>query len=253
MAKSGLNAMTVALADAFGPKVRVNCILPGAILTDISKAWSEETIANAHKTPMGRAGYAEDFPGAALFFASDGVGVDHRHVPARRRRRGPPAGAVAADGRRAGRRTTSSGCSPTTPPSSACPTTGPPTVRREFVRRRRRPPAQRAGVGRPTPPELVFLHGGAQNAHTWDTVALALGRPLVAIDLPGHGHSDGGTERPARPRRQRRRRRRRDPGAGARRQGRRRHVARRDDDARAGPPGARARARRWSSSTSRPA
>src|SRR4051812_34122756 len=41
-------------------------------------------------------------------------------------------------------------------------------------------------------PEIVLLHGGAQNAHTWDTVALALDRPLVAIDLPGHGHSDGG-------------------------------------------------------------
>jgi pimeloyl-ACP methyl ester carboxylesterase len=40
---------------------------------------------------------------------------------------------------------------------------------------------------------LVFLHGGSQNAHTWDTVALALDRPLVAIDLPGHGHSDGGS------------------------------------------------------------
>ena len=39
------------------------------------------------------------------------------------------------------------------------------------------------------PPELVLLHGGAQNAHTWDTVALALHRPLLAIDLPGHGHS----------------------------------------------------------------
>ncbi|MDP6481621.1 MAG: alpha/beta hydrolase [Acidimicrobiales bacterium] len=39
-------------------------------------------------------------------------------------------------------------------------------------------------------PELVLLHGGAQNSHTWDTVALALGRPLVAVDLPGHGHSD---------------------------------------------------------------
>ncbi len=40
-------------------------------------------------------------------------------------------------------------------------------------------------------PELVLLHGGSQNAHTWDTVALALyPRPLVAIDLPGHGHSD---------------------------------------------------------------
>ena len=31
--------------------------------------------------------------------------------------------------------------------------------------------------------------GGAQNAHTWDSMALALGTPLVAIDLPGHGHS----------------------------------------------------------------
>ncbi len=38
-------------------------------------------------------------------------------------------------------------------------------------------------------PELVFLHGGAQNAHTWDTVALALGQPLLALDLPGHGRS----------------------------------------------------------------
>jgi pimeloyl-ACP methyl ester carboxylesterase len=45
-------------------------------------------------------------------------------------------------------------------------------------------------------PELVLLHGGAQNAHTWDTVALALGRPLVAIDLPGHGHSDGPGDHP---------------------------------------------------------
>lgn len=40
------------------------------------------------------------------------------------------------------------------------------------------------------PPELVLIHGGAQNAHTWDTVALALDRPLVAVDLPGHGRSD---------------------------------------------------------------
>ena len=39
-------------------------------------------------------------------------------------------------------------------------------------------------------PKLVLLHGGAQNAHTWDTVALALGTSLVAIDLAGHGHSD---------------------------------------------------------------
>ena len=38
-------------------------------------------------------------------------------------------------------------------------------------------------------PELVFLHGGGQNAHTWDTVALKLGRPAIAFDLPGHGRS----------------------------------------------------------------
>jgi pimeloyl-ACP methyl ester carboxylesterase len=38
-------------------------------------------------------------------------------------------------------------------------------------------------------PELVFLHGGAQNARTWDATALALGRPCVAFDLAGHGHS----------------------------------------------------------------
>lgn len=39
-------------------------------------------------------------------------------------------------------------------------------------------------------PRAVLVHGGGQNAHTWDTVALALGVPLVAPDLPGHGHSD---------------------------------------------------------------
>jgi len=68
---------------------------------------------------------------------------------------------------------------------------GPPAVRREFVEVSggRRLSALVWGDG---PPELVLIHGGAQNAHTWDTVAMALGRPLVALDLPGHGHSDGG-------------------------------------------------------------
>ncbi|MGH8983677.1 MAG: alpha/beta fold hydrolase [Acidimicrobiia bacterium] len=69
------------------------------------------------------------------------------------------------------------------------PWSGPPTVRRVSVD---------VDAGRrlsalawsSAPPEVVLLHGGAQNAHTWDTVALALDLPLVAIDLPGHGHSD---------------------------------------------------------------
>jgi pimeloyl-ACP methyl ester carboxylesterase len=43
--------------------------------------------------------------------------------------------------------------------------------------------------GEPGAAEVVFVHGGAQNAHTWDTVALALGRPALMVDLPGHGHS----------------------------------------------------------------
>jgi len=40
------------------------------------------------------------------------------------------------------------------------------------------------------PATVVLIHGGGQNAHTWDTVALALRRPLIAPDLPGHGLSD---------------------------------------------------------------
>jgi esterase len=39
-------------------------------------------------------------------------------------------------------------------------------------------------------PAVVFLHGGSQNAHTWDLVAVELGINALAIDLPGHGHSD---------------------------------------------------------------
>jgi pimeloyl-ACP methyl ester carboxylesterase len=70
---------------------------------------------------------------------------------------------------------------------------GPPTVRRASVEVS---PGRTlsALVWGDAPPELVLLHGGAQNAHTWDTVAMALGRPLVAIDLPGHGHSDAPAE-----------------------------------------------------------
>jgi pimeloyl-ACP methyl ester carboxylesterase len=73
------------------------------------------------------------------------------------------------------------------------PYDGPPTVRRERVDLGdgRHLSALVWGAG---PPELVLLHGGAQNAHTWDTVALALDRPLVALDLPGHGHSDSPAE-----------------------------------------------------------
>ena len=73
----------------------------------------------------------------------------------------------------------------------AIPYEHPPVVRRESVEMDdgRRISAMVWGSA---DPELVFLHGGAQNAHTWDTVALALDRPILAIDLPSHGHSDAG-------------------------------------------------------------
>ncbi|MFP3906371.1 MAG: alpha/beta fold hydrolase [Acidimicrobiales bacterium] len=65
---------------------------------------------------------------------------------------------------------------------------GPPAVARVEVRvsGARTVSALRWGS---EPIEIVLLHGTAQNAHTWDTVLLALGRPALAIDLPGHGHS----------------------------------------------------------------
>jgi len=44
-------------------------------------------------------------------------------------------------------------------------------------------------------PEVAFLHGGGQNAHTWDTLMMYLRRPAIAVDLPGHGHSDWRADR----------------------------------------------------------
>lgn len=51
----------------------------------------------------------------------------------------------------------------------------------------------------PGTPRVSFLHGGGQNAHTWDTVALALGIDAIAFDLPGHGHSFRRADRDYRP------------------------------------------------------
>ena len=68
---------------------------------------------------------------------------------------------------------------------------GPPAVERhsvELTDGRRLSALRWADHG--VKPPLVFVHGGSQNAHTWDTTLLALGRPALALDLPGHGHSD---------------------------------------------------------------
>lgn len=72
-AKAGLNNMTVSFARAYGPRVRVNCIMPGPFMTDISKAWDLESFAETarREIPLQRGGEPEEVVGAALYFASD--------------------------------------------------------------------------------------------------------------------------------------------------------------------------------------
>jgi NAD(P)-dependent dehydrogenase (short-subunit alcohol dehydrogenase family) len=69
-AKAAVNAMTVALAKAFAPKVRVNCIAPGPFLTDVSGAWRDD---QAFKNSVGlkRFGEPDEIVGTALYLASD--------------------------------------------------------------------------------------------------------------------------------------------------------------------------------------
>jgi NAD(P)-dependent dehydrogenase (short-subunit alcohol dehydrogenase family) len=70
--QAAVNAMTEGFARAFGPTVRVNCIMPGPFLTDISKAWDLEAFRKRAKEtmPLGRGGEPDEIVGAALYFAS---------------------------------------------------------------------------------------------------------------------------------------------------------------------------------------
>ena len=71
-AKAALNAMTEAFAHAYGPKVRVNGIMPGPFLTDISKAWDMEGFKQqARRFDLRRGGEPNEIVGAALYFATD--------------------------------------------------------------------------------------------------------------------------------------------------------------------------------------
>ncbi len=71
-AKAGLNAITRSFAFAYGPNVRVNCIVAGPFLTDISKAWDMEAFEKRARTSLalGRGGQPNEIVGAALFLAS---------------------------------------------------------------------------------------------------------------------------------------------------------------------------------------
>ena len=69
-AKAGLNAMSVALAIAYAPKVRVNVISPGSFRTAASKTWADDP-AVAAVIPRGHIGEPPEIVSTALYLASD--------------------------------------------------------------------------------------------------------------------------------------------------------------------------------------
>ena len=72
-AKAAVNNLTMGLARTYSPHVRVNCIVPGPFLTDISKAWDMERFNKAAKTGymLQRGGEPHEIVGAALYLASN--------------------------------------------------------------------------------------------------------------------------------------------------------------------------------------
>lgn len=71
-AKAGLNALTKSFAREYAPQVRVNCIMAGPFLTDISKAWDMDVFNQRaeNEIALRRGGEAHEIVGAALYFAS---------------------------------------------------------------------------------------------------------------------------------------------------------------------------------------
>jgi NAD(P)-dependent dehydrogenase (short-subunit alcohol dehydrogenase family) len=71
-AKAGLNALTTGFAHAFGPRVRVNCVLPGMFLTDVSKSWDGDQFAErSMRFALERGGSPDEIVGAVIYLASD--------------------------------------------------------------------------------------------------------------------------------------------------------------------------------------
>ena len=71
--KAALIALTRSLALELVPShIRVNCVAPGVIHTDMVRALGQETIDSlTEQTPLGRLGTPEDIAHAVSFFASE--------------------------------------------------------------------------------------------------------------------------------------------------------------------------------------
>jgi NAD(P)-dependent dehydrogenase (short-subunit alcohol dehydrogenase family) len=69
-AKAALNAVSIAFAREYGPKVRVNVISPGGFLTDVATEWKDNPGAGKGLA-LGRFGEPEEIVSTALYLASD--------------------------------------------------------------------------------------------------------------------------------------------------------------------------------------
>lgn len=78
-AKAGVNSLTETFARELGPRIRVNCIMPGAVPTEIMMTalrLEDEDLPNLERMlrlPAGRLGTPEDLGAAALFLCSPGA------------------------------------------------------------------------------------------------------------------------------------------------------------------------------------
>jgi NAD(P)-dependent dehydrogenase (short-subunit alcohol dehydrogenase family) len=71
-AKAAMNSMTLGMAEAFGPLVRVNTLMSGTMRTDISKHWDMDEIEPiVASIALQRVGDPPEIVGAALYLASD--------------------------------------------------------------------------------------------------------------------------------------------------------------------------------------
>jgi NAD(P)-dependent dehydrogenase (short-subunit alcohol dehydrogenase family) len=73
--KNGLNALTMAFAQAYAPLVRVNCVMPGAFATDMAGGWDEEFVGKVvDRLPAGRLGRPDEVVGMVVHLAGDAAG-----------------------------------------------------------------------------------------------------------------------------------------------------------------------------------
>lgn len=75
-AKAGVIGLTKAIAKELAPShIRVNCVCPGVIDTEMNSCYSEATMARlAEQTPLGRIGQPEEVADSIYFLASEAAG-----------------------------------------------------------------------------------------------------------------------------------------------------------------------------------